>query len=276
MLSGDDYTGCGGRGDAMITPGELQDITPVQWDQQQAVQSIILDTLRAHGYQPVSTPLLEYASMIVNAMPNARNRSLVQLVDRDHIMVLRPDHTVPIARLVGMHMRNKTGPIRLCYVGPIYYRDDAGACVEQSQIGVELIGESPDADADVLLILTQVLDALQLSDWLIDVGHVDTMASGLDYRYSGIPARGAAALTDAPEALQSVIQACNHPKIVPNRAVVNDVTYYTGIVFEAMVPTWGGVIATGGRYDGLLAQFGPDRPAVGFCLNMNAIMAVLP
>ena len=43
----------------MITPGELQDVTPVQWDQQQAVQAIILDTLRVHGYQPVSTPLLE-------------------------------------------------------------------------------------------------------------------------------------------------------------------------------------------------------------------------
>lgn len=259
----------------MITPGELQDVMPGQWDRQQAIQATVLNTLRAHGYQPVATPLLEYASTIVNAMPNARNRSLVQLVDRDHIMVLRPDHTVPIARLVGLHMRDQTAPIRLCYVGPVYYRDEAGACVEQSQIGVELIGESSESDATVLHLLAEVLNALKVANWLIDVGHVDVMAEGLDYRYTGIPQRGDAALTDAPDDLISAIQACNSPNVVPNRAIVNDVTYYTGIVFEATSPNFGGVLATGGRYDGLLAQFGPDRPAVGFCLNMNALMAVL-
>jgi ATP phosphoribosyltransferase regulatory subunit len=40
--------------------------------------------------------------------------------------------------------------------------------------------------------------------------------------------------------------------------------YYTGVVFQVTVPDLGFPIATGGRYDGLLARFGADRAATGF------------
>ena len=40
--------------------------------------------------------------------------------------------------------------------------------------------------------------------------------------------------------------------------------YYTGVVFQVTVPDLGFPIATGGRYDGLLAKFGADRAATGF------------
>jgi len=40
--------------------------------------------------------------------------------------------------------------------------------------------------------------------------------------------------------------------------------YYTGVVFQVTVPDLGSAIAAGGRYDGLLARFGADRPATGF------------
>lgn len=40
--------------------------------------------------------------------------------------------------------------------------------------------------------------------------------------------------------------------------------YYTGIVFQVTVADLGFPIATGGRYDGLLAKFGADRAATGF------------
>ncbi|MDQ6859057.1 MAG: ATP phosphoribosyltransferase regulatory subunit [Chloroflexota bacterium] len=40
--------------------------------------------------------------------------------------------------------------------------------------------------------------------------------------------------------------------------------YYTGVVFQVTVPALGFPVATGGRYDGLLARFGTDRAATGF------------
>ncbi len=40
--------------------------------------------------------------------------------------------------------------------------------------------------------------------------------------------------------------------------------YYSGIVFQVTARGLGFAIAAGGRYDGLLARFGTDRPATGF------------
>lgn len=51
---------------------------------------------------------------------------------------------------------------------------------------------------------------------------------------------------------------------VPDLAVIPALPYYTGLVFEVVSPHVGAPIAVGGRYDGLLARYGTDRPATGF------------
>ncbi len=51
---------------------------------------------------------------------------------------------------------------------------------------------------------------------------------------------------------------------VPDLGVIPSLPYYTGIVFEVVSPHVGAPIATGGRYDGLLARYGADRAATGF------------
>lgn len=51
---------------------------------------------------------------------------------------------------------------------------------------------------------------------------------------------------------------------VPDLAVIPALPYYTGVVFEVVSPHAGAPIAMGGRYDGLLAAAGSDRPATGF------------
>lgn len=51
--------------------------------------------------------------------------------------------------------------------------------------------------------------------------------------------------------------------------------YYTGVVFEGYAPGVGAPVLGGGRYDGLLADFGGDLPAVGFALEMDRLLAAL-
>ena len=51
--------------------------------------------------------------------------------------------------------------------------------------------------------------------------------------------------------------------------------YYTGIIFKCFAYGVGDVIAKGGRYDNLLAQFGKPAPAVGFGLVIDDLMAAL-
>ncbi|MCC7352363.1 MAG: ATP phosphoribosyltransferase regulatory subunit [Anaerolineae bacterium] len=56
---------------------------------------------------------------------------------------------------------------------------------------------------------------------------------------------------------------------------VRGMQYYTGIRFEAFAPGLGVPLCTGGRYDGLLAHFGPSLPAVGFALELERLLLAL-
>jgi len=53
------------------------------------------------------------------------------------------------------------------------------------------------------------------------------------------------------------------------------IDYYTGIVFEIYSPQAGFPLGGGGRYDSLLDKFNGYRPATGFALNEDVILAVL-
>ncbi len=58
-------------------------------------------------------------------------------------------------------------------------------------------------------------------------------------------------------------------------SMVKTLDYYTGMVFEGCAPQMGSMLVSGGRYDGLHAQFGEDLPAVGFALELEAAMQIL-
>ncbi len=51
--------------------------------------------------------------------------------------------------------------------------------------------------------------------------------------------------------------------------------YYTGVIFKAYTFGTGEAIASGGRYDDLVAQFGEDKPAVGVVFLLNSLMNAL-
>lgn len=51
--------------------------------------------------------------------------------------------------------------------------------------------------------------------------------------------------------------------------------YYTGVIFKAYTYGTGEAIATGGRYDNLLSQFGKKTPAIGFAFVLDELMLAL-
>ncbi|MFO7696255.1 MAG: ATP phosphoribosyltransferase regulatory subunit [Anaerolineae bacterium] len=55
---------------------------------------------------------------------------------------------------------------------------------------------------------------------------------------------------------------------------VRSMAYYTGIAFRGYVRGLGLHVCSGGRYDDLIARFGPSMPAVGFALGIERAMLV--
>ena len=51
--------------------------------------------------------------------------------------------------------------------------------------------------------------------------------------------------------------------------------YYTGVIFKGYTYGTGDAIATGGRYDSLLSQFGKDAPAIGFMVQIDSLVEAL-
>ncbi len=57
--------------------------------------------------------------------------------------------------------------------------------------------------------------------------------------------------------------------------ILNNFSYYSGILFRGIVDGLGRPILSGGRYDKLLNEFGVDCPATGFAMGVKELLVVL-
>lgn len=51
--------------------------------------------------------------------------------------------------------------------------------------------------------------------------------------------------------------------------------YYTGVIFKGYTYGTGDTIVSGGRYDTLMAQFGKNRPSVGFKISVDGLLTAM-
>jgi ATP phosphoribosyltransferase regulatory subunit len=92
-----------------------------------------------------------------------------------------------------------------------------------------------------------------------------------------LPKRGKLEVVESYPYLKAVYQdlcATGHDRFVYfNQGLVKGVGYYTGIIFEGILPDFAQCVVSGGRYDGLMSRFGFDQPAVGFAINLSLLSA---
>ena len=58
-------------------------------------------------------------------------------------------------------------------------------------------------------------------------------------------------------------------------SMLSQYSYYTGVIFKAYTYGNGEAVATGGRYDGLVGQFGKETPAIGLAIVIDQLMLAL-
>jgi ATP phosphoribosyltransferase regulatory subunit len=107
--------------------------------------------------------------------------------------------------------------------------------------------------------------ALEALPELIGRGEMLTRATGLA---AGEEAEEAIARLRTIDAL---LTPGEREHVVYDLGEIRGLGYYTGIQFEMFVAGVGRAVGFGGRYDGLLALYGVDRPAVGFALETDAL-----
>ncbi|MHB8741407.1 MAG: ATP phosphoribosyltransferase regulatory subunit, partial [Coriobacteriia bacterium] len=138
----------------------------------------------AWGYDPVETPVVEEASTLQTGIPGEIERSAFRLFDLDgSLLALRPELTVPIARLTASRLAGTPGPHRVRYATEVF-REQAslrGQARQFTQVGVEFIGaRGPAADSEVVLLLIAALEASGLRSFVIGLGTAEVLRALLD------------------------------------------------------------------------------------------------
>jgi ATP phosphoribosyltransferase regulatory subunit len=154
-------------------PSGTRDVLPDEMRELRAMTDRIRDVFEQAGYGEVATPALEYESTFART-DMAGSRPAYRMFDEQgNVLVLRPDMTIPIARLVATRYSGSEPPLRFCYFANAYrgVRPQRGQSREFLQAGVELIGSpGPQGTAEVLSVLCAALDAAGLETYRIGLG----------------------------------------------------------------------------------------------------------
>jgi ATP phosphoribosyltransferase regulatory subunit len=157
-------------------PEGVQDFLPDECYNKRLVEETLRKVFCLSGYNEIDTPIFEYLDMFRGNSAIEQEQMYKFLEPGSRIMVLRPDVTMPIARIAATKLKTSPLPIRLSYISSVYRYEDLRSAKQReiSQAGVELLGSnSPEADAEVITIAIESLQALGLSEFQIDIGQVE-------------------------------------------------------------------------------------------------------
>ena len=155
-------------------PTGMQDTLPGECARKRRLEQEVRRLFFLSGYQEVETPILEYYDALDDPTYGYRPEHVWKTFDsRGRVLALRPDSTIPSVRLAAGRLREETLPLRLCYVQSAnrYVSDSLSLLCEETQAGVELMGESsPMADAEVIALAIEALRGAGLKDFQIELG----------------------------------------------------------------------------------------------------------
>lgn len=313
-------------------PLGMRDTFPQIYEKLEGVREIGRSLLRARGYEFIKTPTVEYYDTVGKASA-IQDATLFKLVDsQGNTLVLRPDMTTPIARVVTSKLLKEKIPQRLAYFENVFraQQQEGGRPAEFEQMGIELIGDhSVYADAEVIMTAIELVQAYGIESFKITIGHAGVLRCILkDYTESAeqveklnellvqrnyvgfeeavlafnLPKTKSDALlafieealslksiediekymrkNDALGYMQKLCQllagAGFEQYIAIDFTLSSHMNYYTGMLFEVFAAGSGFPLGNGGRYDGLLEQFGSNVGATGFGLRVDRLLEAMP
>ncbi|MGL4521163.1 MAG: ATP phosphoribosyltransferase regulatory subunit [Bacilli bacterium] len=155
-------------------PIGMRDLLTEDYALKKQIEQKLESVITTWGYQFVQTPTLEYYETI-GKLTDLPERELFKLLDHTgRTLVLRPDLTVPMARLVSSQLAKEPLPLRLAYCTTIYrsQTSDETTVGECGQVGVEIIGaKGASGVAESISLLDVCLRSVTNQHKVITIGH---------------------------------------------------------------------------------------------------------
>lgn len=158
-----------------LPPG-MRDHTTEDVGARRRLEARIHDVFARWGYAEVATPALEYLDTFLRAAGPTFADRLMKLIDSGgEVLALRPEMTVPIARLAATRLLPAgVTPLRVSYIATVFRSQEAGSgrLREFIQAGAELIGDgSVHADIEVIALAGEALQTAHPQQPTISVSH---------------------------------------------------------------------------------------------------------
>ncbi|MDU4961576.1 MAG: ATP phosphoribosyltransferase regulatory subunit [Sporomusaceae bacterium] len=165
-------------------PYGTRDFLPGEAGGKRELEAKLAARFSSWGYEEVVTPTMEYLQTLSLGSGQDLSEQMFVFFDRgNRILALRPEMTIPIARLAATRLRDKPLPLRLFYLTNVFRHEEAqaGRQCEFYQAGVELMGVSePAADAEVIGLAISSALAAGLRDFRICLGQTGFIQGLMD------------------------------------------------------------------------------------------------
>ena len=156
-----------------------RDLSPEEMRRFRFIEEAFRGCCLKWGYGEIKTPTLEYLHLFTSTgtLTPSMLGKIYSFLDWDgwsgERVVLRPDGTIPVARLYIDSMEGK-GLAKLFYVTNLFIFEETGKETrEKWQGGVELIGAgSPLADVELVLLALEVLKRVGVEDVVLKLSHM--------------------------------------------------------------------------------------------------------
>ncbi|MGM0499799.1 MAG: ATP phosphoribosyltransferase regulatory subunit [Bacillota bacterium] len=155
----------------------VRDILPAELRKRRTIYKIIREVFEANAYREVITPTLESLELYADVEGLVDKSEMFKVVDdKGQILVLRPDLTMPIARLAASRFQDSPRPLKFSYLSSAFQSKNSQSLSlkEKTQAGVELIGSaSLESDLEMILLLIKTMKKVGVEKPMIDIGHAD-------------------------------------------------------------------------------------------------------
>lgn len=159
----------------LITPEGTKDLLFEDCAVRRSLEEKLSGVFKSRGYCEIVTPGLEFFDVFNLKSRYFPQESLYKLVDnKGRLLVVRPDSTMPIARVAATRLRDAELPLRLFYRQNVYRNKPVmrGRSDEIHQMGIELIGsDSKRADLEVLSCAIGALASFE-NDFRFEIGDI--------------------------------------------------------------------------------------------------------
>lgn len=167
----------------------FRDFLPEEKRKRDYVSSKMRAVFERHGFAPLETPTLEYASLLLGKYGDEADKLVYTFEDRGERRVgLRYDQTVPTARVLAQYQHALPRYFRRYQIQNVFRADkpQKGRYREFTQCDCDVFGSlSPLADAEILAVYYAVFKEIGLDSIVIELNDRQTLIKNFDEYTSG-------------------------------------------------------------------------------------------